>query len=271
MMMPPELPHSISREVLIGLAPGTPALSIDGLVSGYGNMEVLHGIDLRLARGQSLCIIGPNGSGKSTILRSIYGLADIRAGQVIANGHDITWMRPSAKLQRSRIAYVRQESSVFPDMTVEQNLRLGGFLMQRSTQAAKAAEAVMDQYPILGKRRRHVASLLSGGERRLLEIARVMMMDPEILLLDEPSIGLSPISVEEIFELFAHLQHDLGKTLLIVEQNARKALEFADIAYVLTAGRLVLAGKGKDLLQDRRVGRLFLGGNPELVEIEQVL
>ena len=247
----------------MGLAQVKPALLVDRLVAGYGNMEVLHGIDLCVAVGQSICIVGPNGSGKSTVLRAIYGLANIRSGRIIANDRDITQMRPSKRLQQSGIAYVQQESSVFPDMTVEQNLLLGGFLMPTYADAAGAAEAVMDRYPILAKQRRQPASALSGGERRLLEIARAMMMDPETLLLDEPSIGLSPRFVDEVFDLFRHLQQDLRKSLVIVEQNARKALEFADIGYVLTAGNVVVVGKGKELLDYPKLGRLFLGGAPE--------
>lgn len=252
---------SVSVATLERLAPGPPALSVEGLVSGYGYMEVLHGFDLRLAAGRSLCIVGPNGSGKSTILESIYGLADIFHGRIIAGGCDITRLRPAAKLKEAGIAYVRQESSVFPAMTVEQNLLLGAFLMDSPGKAQESAEAVMDRYPILKTRRRQHAALLSGGERRLLEIARAMMMNPDILLFDEPSIGLSPAFVDMVFEMFSDLQSRLQKTLIIVEQNARKALAFADIGYVLVAGRLMLAGTGKDLLDDPRVGRLFLGGD----------
>jgi len=242
------------------LAGSSPALAIDNLNAGYGRMEVLRDFSLRIAPGQSLCLVGPNGAGKSTVLNAIYGFADIATGRVSLAGADITGLRPSEKLKTARIAYVLQRGSVFPDMTVEENLLMGGYLLARPAEAKEAAEGVLARYPALDARRRERARVLSGGERRLLEISRALIMDPEFILIDEPSIGLEPRAIDMIFATLRELRDRGGKTLILVEQNARKGLEFADVGYVLVAGRLVKAGHGRDLLADPEMGRLFLGG-----------
>jgi branched-chain amino acid transport system ATP-binding protein len=224
-------------------------------------MHVLHDFSLRVARRQSVCLIGPNGAGKSTVLNAIYGFARIFSGAVEIAGQDILKLPASAKLKTARLAYVLQKDSVFPDMTVEENLLMGGYLLDRRSEAKEAAEKVLDRYPILKERCKARARVLSGGERRLLEISRALIMDPDILLIDEPSIGLEPRAIEMIFDTLRELRESGGKTLVLVEQNARKGLEFAYIGYVLVAGRLVKAGPGKDLLADPNMGRLFLGGS----------
>lgn len=250
----------VGREFLDALAGGTPMLVVDGLVAGYGRMEVLHGIDLRVARGQALCLIGPNGAGKSTVLNAIYGLTRIHAGHIRIDGEDVTGLGAWDKLRRAGIAYVLQDSSVFPDMTVEENLWLGGYLMERPARAKEAAERIFERNPRLAARRREPARVLSGGERRVLEISRALMLDPRILLIDEPSIGLEPRAIAEVFELLAGLRDRDGRTIVLVEQNALRGLEFADIGYVLVAGEIAMAGSGHALLQDAEVGKLFLGG-----------
>jgi branched-chain amino acid transport system ATP-binding protein len=252
--------QGVSREHLAQLAGKEPVLQIDGLVAGYGKMEILHGIDLQVGAGQSLCLIGPNGAGKSTVLHSIYGFTNIMGGTITVKGTDITRLSPNEKLKNTGIAYILQDNSVFPDMTVEENLWMGGFLMDTPGHARQAAEKVFEKYPQLAERRRQSAGVLSGGERRLLEIARALVMDPQILLVDEPSIGLEPRYISMVFEVLDDLEHTQGKTILMVEQNAKKGLEFADIGYVLVSGEIAMAGKGDDLLQDPEVGRLFLGG-----------
>ena len=249
-----------SRADLAALAVGEPLLTIDALVAGYGKMEVLHDFDLQIARGQSLCLIGPNGAGKSTVLHSIYGFTDIKSGSIRVAGDDVTRLGPNDKLKSAGIAYVLQDNSVFPDMTVEENLLMGGYLMGSQKDAAAAAERVFDRYPRLAERRSERAGVLSGGERRLLEISRALIMDPDVLLVDEPSIGLEPRFIEQVFDVLGDLQHEAGKTIIMVEQNAKKGLEFADIGYVLVSGQLAKAGIGDDLLEDEDVGRLFLGG-----------
>jgi branched-chain amino acid transport system ATP-binding protein len=254
----------ISLEQLDSLAGNKPHVSIRNLVAGYGQMQILHDLDLRVGQGQSLCLIGPNGAGKSTILHAIFGFNRIFSGkiEITSNGNtrDVTRMTPNQKLGEAGIAYILQDKSIFPNMTVEENLWMGGFLKNRPQEAKEAAEKVFDKYDRLANRRKHKAGVLSGGERRLLEISRALVMNPEILLVDEPSIGLEPRFIDMVFDILDDLQHNEGKTIIMVEQNAKKGLEFADIGYVLVSGQLAIAGKGSDLLENPKVGELFLGG-----------
>jgi branched-chain amino acid transport system ATP-binding protein len=249
-----------SPEALSVLVPGETFLSIDKLRAGYGRMEILHDFDLRVGKGQSLCLIGPNGAGKSTILHSIFGFTNIFSGTITVGGQNVTTLKPNDKLKTAGIAYILQDNSVFPNMTVEENLWMGGYLKDAPDQAKEAAEKVFQKYDRLAARRRQPARVLSGGERRLLEISRALVMNPEILLVDEPSIGLEPRFIDMVFEILDDLQHGEGKTIVMVEQNAKKGLEFADIGYVLVSGQLAKAGPGDELLEDPDVGRLFLGG-----------
>ncbi len=250
------------RGLIAELAGGEPVLSVSGLHAGYGKMEILHGIDLQIAAGRSLCMIGPNGAGKSTVLHSIYGFTRITAGTVEVAGRDITRLSPNQKLKQAGVAYVLQDNSVFPDMTVEENLWMGGYLMERPDQAKEAAERVFEKYGRLAERRRQAARVLSGGERRLLEISRALVMNPRVLLVDEPSIGLEPRYIDMVFEILTDLRRNEGKAIVMVEQNAKKGLEFADVGYVLVAGAVARAGTGAELLADPDVGRLFLGDRP---------
>jgi branched-chain amino acid transport system ATP-binding protein len=236
-----------------------PLLEVQDVVAGYGSMTILNGTTFQVPPAAITTIIGPNGAGKSTVLNSIFGLTDIRGGRIAVDGRDVTRLSPSRKLQDAGIAYVLQDSSVFPDLTVEHNLRLGGYLMPRVADATAAAERILDEYPRLAARRSEPARVLSGGERRLLEISRALMMNPRLLLIDEPSIGLEPRYIDMVFEMLDDLQHRAGKAILLVEQNARKGLEFADVGYVLVAGQIAMAGPGLELRPDRAVGRLFLG------------
>lgn len=258
-----EIARDVGVDQLDALAGHKPHLRIDDLDAGYGQMEILHGFNLRAGRGQSLCLIGPNGAGKSTVLHSIFGFTNIFSGTITVDQRgqsvDVTRLSSNDKLRSAGIAYILQDKSVFPGMTVEENLWLGAYLMDRKS-AKQAAEKVFDKYPRLAARRRHLAKVLSGGERRLLEISRALVMDPQVLLVDEPSIGLEPRFIDAVFEILGDLQHNEGKTILMVEQNAKKGLEFSDIGYVLVSGKLALAGQAKDLLIDPDVGRLFLGG-----------
>lgn len=248
------------RSVIESLAGPDIHLRIDGLRAGYGKMEILHGLDLAVGRGRSLCLIGPNGAGKSTVLHGIFGFSDIFAGRIVVDGTEVTRLSPKQKLRQAGIAYILQNNSVFPDMTVEENLWMGGYLKERPAEAKEAAEFVLTRYARLGERRRRKAGTLSGGERRLLEIARALIMSPQILLVDEPSIGLEPRFIDMVFEILADLQKKDGKTIILVEQNAKKGLEFADIGYVLVAGQVAIAGPAKELRENPEIGRLFLGG-----------
>jgi branched-chain amino acid transport system ATP-binding protein len=251
---------NLTTDDLDALTNNKPHLSIDKLKAGYGEMEILHDFDLRIGKGQSLCLIGPNGAGKSTILHSIFGFTRIFSGDISIDGRQITSLSPNEKLKDSGIAYILQDNSVFPSMTVEENLLMGGFLLDKTADAKKAVDEVFSQYNRLKKRRNNKASSLSGGERRLLEIARALIMNPKVLLVDEPSIGLEPRFINMVFEILGDLQNNQGKTIVMVEQNAKKGLEFSDIGYVIVSGELVLADYGSQLLKNPEVGKLFLGG-----------
>jgi branched-chain amino acid transport system ATP-binding protein len=247
-------------EELKKLSPKENHVTIKKMSAGYGKMEILHDFDLFVSKAQSLCLIGPNGAGKSTILHSIYGFTNIFSGQIEIDGKDITSLTPAEKLKSCGIAYILQDNSVFPDMTVEENLLMGGYSKENSNEAHEEAERVLQKYERLNKRRSQPAKVLSGGERRLLEISRALVMKPSVLLVDEPSIGLEPKYIDMVFEILGDLQKNEKKTIILVEQNAKKGLEFADIGYVLVSGQTAIAGKGDDLLKNDDVGRLFLGG-----------
>ncbi len=259
-----QISEHITIEELDNLADNQAFMSIENLCAGYGKMEILHDFNLRVGRRQSLCLIGPNGAGKSTILHSIFGFTNIFSGSIhIGHGAertDVTSLTPNQKLSEAGIAYILQDKSIFPGMTVEENLWMGGFLKNRPQEAKRAAEAIFDRYPRLAARRKHQAKVLSGGERRLLEISRALVMEPQLLLVDEPSIGLEPKFIDMVFEILHDLQHIDGKTIIMVEQNAKKGLEFADIGYVLVSGELAIANSGNELLENPKVGELFLGG-----------
>ena len=256
--------EDIPVDKLDALAGNKPFVSLVNLRAGYGRMEILHQINLRVARAQSLCLIGPNGAGKSTVLHAIFGFNNIFSGEIfIGEGKDpldVTALTPNEKLARAGIAYILQDKSIFPGMTVEENLWMGGFLKDRPADAKRAAEKIFDKYPRLAARRKHQAKVLSGGERRLLEISRALVMEPEVLLVDEPSIGLEPSFIDMVFEILDDLQRRDGKPIIRVEQNAKQGLEFADLGYVMVSGQLAIAGRGDELLANPKVGALFLGG-----------
>jgi branched-chain amino acid transport system ATP-binding protein len=237
---------------------GESLLDLSGVTAGYGNTTVIHDVDLAVERGQIACLIGPNGSGKSTVMKSVYGFADVMDGRISFDGADVTHTRPQENLAAG-IGYVLQSASVFPDMTVHENMLMGGFVFDDDDRAAHRAEVLYEEFPRLAERRSQQAGTLSGGERRLLELARALVVEPELLLLDEPSIGLEPRYIETVFDRIRAL-NDLGTTLLLVEQNAEKGLSVADRGYVLAGGEIRFAGTGEELLADEEVGRLYLGG-----------
>ena len=247
-------------EELKKLSPNNNHITIKKMSAGYGKMEILHNLDLFVSKAQSLCLIGPNGAGKSTILHSIYGFTNIFSGNIEIDGKDITKLTPAEKLKSVGIAYILQDNSVFPDMTVEENLLMGGFIKDKTEESYEEAEKIFQKYERLRNRRNQPAKVLSGGERRLLEISRALVMKPSVLLVDEPSIGLEPRYIDMVFDILGDLQKNEKKTIIMVEQNAKKGLEFADIGYVLVSWQIAIAGKGDDLLSNPDVGRLFLGG-----------
>jgi branched-chain amino acid transport system ATP-binding protein len=236
-----------------------PLLQIHGLHAGYGSTDVVHGVDLTLDARRSMCLVGPNGAGKSTVLNAVFGLANVHRGQIRVGSADLRRLSAAARLRDVGIAYVLQEDAIFADLSVEQNLRLGGYLMRDRRRIQDAVEGVLQQYPLLAARSKQRAGVLSGGERRTLEIARALMMRPRLLLIDEPSIGLDPHSVRQVFDLLHMLVAAGDTSVLLVEQNVREGLAFAHQGLVLVGGRVVMAGPGPELMRDRTVGQIFLG------------
>ena len=208
---------------LQNLSPSNVHLTIKNLNAGYGKMEILHNFDLCVSKAQSLCLIGPNGAGKSTILHSIYGFTNIFSGKIEIDGKEITNLSPAEKLKSVGIAYILQDNSVFPDMTVEENLLMGGFIKDKTEESYQEAERILEKYERLRNRRNQPAKVLSGGERRLLEISRALVMKPSVLLVDEPSIGLEPRYIEMVFEILRDLQQNEKKQLSLLSKMQRKA------------------------------------------------
>jgi ABC-type branched-subunit amino acid transport system ATPase component len=235
-----------------------PLLSARELVAGYGPMEILHGVSLEVRAGEIVGIIGPNGAGKSTAFKAIVGLVRPKGGRVLFDGRDITGLRPDLVI-RHGLAYVPQGRIVFPQMTVLENLEMGAYIERDPTRVARALEQVYRLFPVLRERRAQKAGTLSGGEQQMVAIGRALMTTPRLILLDEPSLGLAPRFVALIFDKLVEMRR-AGFTLVVVEQNAARALAIADRAYVLELGRNRLEGPGRQLLEDPEVKRLYLGG-----------
>jgi ABC-type branched-subunit amino acid transport system ATPase component len=231
-------------------------LEARGIVAGYGDAVILKGASVEVRKGELVSIIGPNGAGKSTLLKCIFGLVKARAGSVHLHGDDITNLPPQ-RLVRAGLSFVPQVQNVFPTLTIEENLDMGAFARDEGIDAAK--ERVFDLFPDLKPRARERVSRLSGGQRQMVAIGRALMVEPRVLLLDEPSAGLAPTLQDQVFDQARRIASS-GTPILLVEQNAKKALAKSDRAYVLDQGKNALEGKGADLLTDERVGRLYLGG-----------
>jgi branched-chain amino acid transport system ATP-binding protein len=226
------------------------------LVAGYlPGVDILHGTDLVLDEGELVGIIGPNGAGKSTLLKAMFGLVPVRSGEVLLRGDDITGMRADQLVSRG-IGYVPQVRNVFAAMTVDDNLRMGAYLRPKEYRARR--DRVVGLLPRIGERLHQRAGSLSGGERQMLAMARALMMELSVLLLDEPSAGLSPIMQDDVFERIGEINR-AGVSVLMVEQNARRCLEIADRGYVLDQGRNAYEGAGRALLADPKVVELYLG------------
>jgi branched-chain amino acid transport system ATP-binding protein len=233
-------------------------LSVEGIVGGYGKLTVLNGTTFKVARGALTTVIGPNGAGKSTVFKAIFGLLRVASGRIWFDGRDITNLEPRALLELG-ISYVPQGRNVFPELSVLHNLEFGGVAAPKGTDLKPRVEAVMDRFAVLRRKARHQASTLSGGEQKILEIARGLLLQPRLMLIDEPSIGLSPLLVEDLFKLLHELRKS-GITLLLIEQNAKRALENSDHGVVLEMGRMRLQDRAGTILGDPRIGQLFLGG-----------
>jgi branched-chain amino acid transport system ATP-binding protein len=234
-------------------------IALEGVVAGYGFGDVLRGLDLVAESGEITCLIGPNGAGKSTVLRAVSGLITPRHGSITADGESIAGYSPRRLLELG-IVHVPQERSLFPLMTVWENMLLGGYITRDRRAVQRRAEELAERFPLLAARRRERAGSLSGGEQKTVEIARALMLDPKVLLVDEPSIGLAPRARSEVFATLSSLSGG-GWTVLLVEQNARSGLAVADHGAVLDGGVVKRTGPGKTLLGDPEVGRLYLGGH----------
>ena len=231
-------------------------LKISNLDAWYGKIQILHKVGIEINDGEIVSIIGPNGAGKSTLLKSIFGLVGKRKGRIVFNGKEISKV-DTPNIVRRGICYVPQGRSVFPSLTVKENLEMGAFTRLKGVK--KRLKQVLARFPLLKQRKNQKAGLLSGGEQQMLSLGRALMLNPKLLLLDEPSLGLSPRIKQQIFEKIKEINNE-GIAVLIVEQNARMSLKMSDRAYVLETGRNKLQGRGKDLLKDKRVQKLYLGG-----------
>ena len=235
-------------------------LAVEELVAGYvPEVDILTGVDLTVRDGEIVTVIGPNGAGKSTLIKSIFGLLPPREGRVVLRGEDLAGLRPHS-ITRRGMSYVPKLDNVFESLTVDENLQMGA--LDKST-ARKRMSEMYDLFPRLGERRKQTASTMSGGERQMLAMARALMPDPQVLLLDEPSAGLAPAFVEAIFERIADINRH-GVTLVMVEQNARRALGMSNRGYVLDLGQNRFEGRGEELLNDPKVAELYLGGTARI-------
>lgn len=234
-----------------------PLLSLSGVVAGYGAGDILKGVTLKVSHGQVTCLIGPNGAGKSTVLKCVSGLLKPRAGSVTFMGQDVTAASPRARLGLG-VAHVPQERSLFPQMTVWDNLLMGGYTVRDSRALGSRIEEATTMFPIVLQRRHAHAGSLSGGEQKQVELARTLLMDPRLVMLDEPSIGLDPKSRKLVFDAIGVLAAS-GRTVLLVEQNARSGLAASDMGAVLESGVVRLVRGAEELLADPEVARLYLG------------
>ena len=236
----------------------TNILVIEDIEGGYGKLTVLNGTSFKVARGAITTVIGPNGAGKSTVFKAVFGLLRVQRGRIVFDGREVTNLDPRRLLELG-ISYVPQGRNVFPELSVLHNLELGATSAGPDAKIAARIESLMDRFPMLRRKAGAQASTLSGGEQKLLEIARGLLLEPKLMLIDEPSIGLSPLLVKETFGILQDLRAK-GVSILMVEQNAKRALEISDFGVVLELGRTRIEAAAGAILADPRVGQLFLGG-----------
>ena len=231
-------------------------LECNGIAAGYvKGLNILQGVDLVVSEGEIVSIIGPNGAGKSTLLKAIMGLINVSAGRFYINGFDKTNLS-THKIVNQGIGYVPQVENIFPSLTIEENLEIGAWSLNKSRKST--IKKTLEDFPMLNERRKEKAGNLSGGQRQILALARSLVTSPKLLLLDEPSAGLSPVAINEVFTTIKEI-NDKGVSILLVEQNAKRALSFSNRGYVLDQGRNAYQGEGSDLLNDPRVIDLYLG------------
>ena len=236
-------------------------LEVRDVHGGYGKMAILNGVSCTIPKGSITTVIGPNGAGKSTLFKAIFGLLNIHSGQILLDGQDVTRQTPRQMIAHG-VTYVPQGRNVVPQLSVYHNLELGGITAPDQKRLKARIEAVMDRFPMLREFRDRKAIELSGGQQKQLEVARALLLDPKLILIDEPSIGLSPNLVQEVFRTLVELR-DHGVAVLMVEQNAKAALAVSDYGLVLELGQTRMHDKASTLLTDPRVGRIFLGGHVE--------
>lgn len=236
-------------------------LELRDIHGGYGRITILNGTSFKVPQGSITTVIGPNGAGKSTVFKAIFGLLNIHSGQILLDGQDVTRLKPAQMIARG-VTYVPQGRNVVPQLSVWHNLELGGITAPDQSRVRRKMEQVMDMFPMLRERRDQKAIELSGGQQKQLEVARALLLDPKLILIDEPSIGLSPNLVQEVFRTLQSLR-DQGVTVLMVEQNAKAALAMSDFGLVLELGQTRMFDRAEALLRDPRVGQLFLGGHIE--------
>ncbi len=235
---------------------GEPFLIGDAMTGGYGAADILHGCTIAVEKGEIAVIVGPNGAGKSTAMKAVFGMLSLRGGAVRLNGEDISKLSPQARVRKG-MGFVPQTSNIFTTMTVEENLEMGAFI--RTDEIADTMAQVYDLFPILKQKRHQAAGELSGGQRQQVAVGRALMTQPQVLMLDEPTAGVSPIVMDELFDRIIEVART-GISILMVEQNARQALEIADKGYVLVQGANRFTGTGAELLANPDVRRSFLGG-----------
>jgi branched-chain amino acid transport system ATP-binding protein len=235
-----------------------PLLVIDGVFAGYGKMTILNGTTARVERGAITTVIGPNGAGKSTMFKTIFGLLPVRSGTIIFNGRKTTNFAPRQMLDAG-VVYIPQGRNIFPELSVRHNLELGGVALSDQQSLPARMDQIMRRFPMLREKADAQASTLSGGQQKLLEVARGLLLDPKLVLIDEPSIGLSPLMVQDVFAILRFLR-DKGVTILLIEQNARQALQISDYGLVLEQGQTRIEDTATKILADPRIAQLFLGG-----------
>ena len=245
--------------------PDTPILQLDEVVAGYGMATVLHETTFDVNSHSMTTVIGPNGAGKSTALKAVFGMVKVESGRIVYEGDDIVGS-PQVELLNRGIAFVPQGRNIFPRMSVRDNLELGGVSLKDLELTRHRIDTIaFEQFPVLANKSNQQAGTLSGGEQKMLEVGRALLLEPRLLLIDEPSIGLSPLLVSQVFGLLRGLV-ETGITVLMIEQNAKKALEVSDFGIVLQQGRAVLEGRADEILEHPQIGSLFLGG---LVKIDE--
>lgn len=237
-------------------------LSVRNIESYYGPIMAIRGVSLEVRKGQVVSVLGANGAGKTTLMKTISGVMDPEKGQIMYGGTNIAGASPD-KVVRAGIVHVPEGREVFPLLTVEENLRMGAFIRSDTDGIKRDQEMVFSYFPILAERRNQAAGTLSGGQQQMLAIGRALMAQPKLMLLDEPSLGLSPLLVKEIFQIIRRLNQEQGVTMMLVEQNAKVALEVADYGYVMELGRIVMADTAERLLQSKDVQEFYLGMQAE--------